>query len=293
MKEKAKLLIILFALVNSSVWAQNQENMKPEILKLRDNKVEINYYHQGQGDTTLLFLHGWCINSSYWENQLSHFSNNYKVYALDLPGFGKSTAKREDWTIQEYATDINEFIETLNLENVVIVGHSMAGEIMIQAALSKNPNIIGLIGVDNFKHVDVEFSPEEMEQMSGMLTMLKQDFENTVVVFAENWLLHPSTPAEVKERIKNDFTAVNPIVGENALKNLMQFSELTPAILEKQEHKLYLINSDANPTNEVGLKNRCKNGYEIKTIHSTGHYPMIEKPLEFNQLLDEILKNLN
>lgn len=273
--------------------SQNQENMKQESLKLRDNKVEINYYHQGQGGITLLFLHGWCINSTYWENQLSHFSNNYNVYALDLPGFGKSTAKRENWTIEEYAKDINEFIETLDLKNIVIVGHSMAGEIMIQAALSKNPNIIGLIGVDNFKHVDVEFSPEEMEQMSGMLNMLKQDFKNTVFKFAEKWLLLPSTPSEVKKRIKNDFPTVNPIVGEATLVNLIQFSGLTPAILEKQEHKLYLINSDANLTNEIGLKNRCKHGYEIKTIHSTGHYPMIEKPDEFNQLLDEILENLN
>src|SRR5690606_14418080 len=176
--------------------------MKQERLKLRDNKVEINYYHQGQGETTLLFLHGWCINSLYWENQLSHFSNTYKVYALDLPGFGKSTAKRENWAIEEYATDVNEFIETLNLKNVVIVGHSMAGEIMVQAALNKNQEIIGLIGVDNFKHVEVEFGPEEMEQMSGMLTMLKQDFKNAVVAFAENWLILPSTPIEVKKRIK-------------------------------------------------------------------------------------------
>lgn len=267
--------------------------MKPEILKLRDSRVEINYYQQGQGDTTLLFIHGWCINSTYWENQLSHFSKNYKVYAIDLPGFGKSTAKRENWTIEEYATDINEFIKTLNIKNVVIVGHSMAGEIMIQAALSKNPEIIGLIGIDNFKQVNVEFSPEEMEQMSGMLTMLKQDFKNTVVEFIENWLLLPSTAPEVEKRIKNDFAAVNPIVGEAALVNLMQFSELTPVTLEKQEHKLYLINSDATPTNEVGLKNRCKHGYEIKTIHSTGHYPMIEKPVEFNHLLDEILKSLS
>lgn len=271
---------------------ENQGKMTAKTIKIRDNQVEINYYQQGEGETTLLFLHGWCINSTYWENQLSYFSKSYNVYALDLPGFGQSTAERENWTIEEYAKDVNAFMDALDLKNVVLVGHSMSGEIMVQTALN-NSRIVGLLGVDNFKHIDVEFTPEQMEQMSGFFKSLKEDYKNTVIGYAEYRLLLPTTLDEIKERVKNDFGASNPIAGESSLMSLMQFSESTPALLEKLNKKLYLINSDASPTNETGLKKRCKSGYEIKTIHATGHYPMIEKPLEFNQLLEEVLQGIN
>lgn len=61
-------------------------------LKIRNNQVEINYYEQGEGNITLLFIHGWCISSSYWKNQISYFANTKKIYSIDLPGFGKSSA---------------------------------------------------------------------------------------------------------------------------------------------------------------------------------------------------------
>lgn len=102
---------------------------------IRDKHVEINYFQQGQGDITLLFLHGWCIDATYWKNQVEYFSKNFNVYAIDLPGFGKSKAERTNWTIEEYANDVTVFIDTMNLKNVVIIGHSMAGEIMLQTVV--------------------------------------------------------------------------------------------------------------------------------------------------------------
>ena len=71
-----------------------QERMTAKQITIRDRQVEINYFQQGQGDTTVLFLHGWCIDGTYWKNQVEYFSKNYNVYAIDLPGFGKSKAER-------------------------------------------------------------------------------------------------------------------------------------------------------------------------------------------------------
>ena len=112
--------------------------MSEKQIKIRNNQVEINYFKQGKGDTTLMFLHGWCINGTYWKNQLEYFSKNFSVYAIDLPGFGKQKADRTNWNIVEYAHDVAAFIDTLGLKlkNVVIIGHSMADEIMLQIALT-------------------------------------------------------------------------------------------------------------------------------------------------------------
>ncbi|MEB2778715.1 alpha/beta hydrolase [Algoriphagus sp. D3-2-R+10] len=292
MNKKAILLIVIVSLLGSVNKAQTQEIMTTNQITIRDKQVEINYLQQGQGNTTVLFLHGWCIDGTYWKNQVEYFSKNYNVYAIDLPGFGKSKTERTNWTIEEYANDVTSFIDTMELKNVVIVGHSMAGEIMLQIALTYNPQIKGIVGVDNFKIIDVEFTPEQMKQMSDFFPMLEKDFKNSAPVYADMMLFHPTTSKEVKDRVKTDFANTDSVIGYGTFINQMQYANTDAQRLEQLNYKLYLINSDGFPTNENGLKNHCKNSFQVETISATGHYPMIEKPMEFNLLLEKVLAEM-
>jgi pimeloyl-ACP methyl ester carboxylesterase len=72
--------------------------------------------------------------------------------------------------------------------------------------------------------------------------------------------------------------------------NQMQYAYTDAQRLEQLNYKLYLINSDSFPTNEAGLQNHCKSGFHVEAITSAGHYPMIEKPTEFNLALDKVLE---
>lgn len=292
MNLKAILLIIIASLIGSLGKAQTQEKMTEQQITIRDNQVEINYFQQGQGDTTLLFLHGWCIDGSYWKHQVDYFSKDYTVYAIDLPGFGKSQALRTDWTIEEYANDVAAFIAAINLENVVIIGHSMAGEIMLQSALTNNTQIVGIIGVDNFKLIDFEFTTEQLKQFDEFFSMLEVDFKNSAPVYADMMLFHPSTSEDVKENVKNDFANSDPVIAYETCMKQMQYAYNDAHRLEQLNYKLYLINSDATPTNEIGLKDHCKTGFQVETISATGHYPMIEKPTEFNSILEKVLTDI-
>ena len=292
MNKKAILLIVIASLSGSVGKAQTQKRMTAKQITIRDKQVEINYFQQGQGDTTLLFLHGWCIDGTYWKNQVDYFSKNYNVYAIDLPGFGKSKAERTNWTIEEYANDVTAFMDTMNLKNVVIIGHSMAGEIMLQTALGNNPKIVGIVGVDNFKFMDVSFTPEQMKQMTDFFPMLQNDFKNSAPVYAEMVLFHPTTSKEVKDRVKTDFANSDSVIGYGTFMNQMQYASTDAQRLEQLNYKLYLINSDGFPTNEIGLSTHCKSSFQVQTIAATGHYPMIEKPTEFNMILEKVLTNM-
>ena len=292
MNKKAILLIVIASLLSNASKAQTQKRMTAKQITIREKKVEINYFQQGQGDTTLLFLHGWCIDGMYWKNQVDYFSKTYNVYAIDLPGFGKSKAERTNWTIEEYANDVTAFIDTMNLKKVVIIGHSMAGEIMLQTALTNNPKIVGIVGVDNFKSIDVAFTPEQMKQMTDFLPLLEKDFKNSAPVYADLMLFHPTTSKEVKDRVKADFANSDSVIGYKTILTQMQYAYNDAQRLEQLNYKLYLINSDGFPTNEIGLKNHCKNGFQVETISATGHYPMIEKPTEFNLILEKVLTGM-
>lgn len=292
MKKTAILLAVIASLLSNVSNAQTQKSMTAKQISIREEKVVINYYQQGQGDTTLLFLHGWCIDGMYWADQLDYFSSAYNVFAIDLPGFGKSKAERTNLTVEEYANDVTTFIDSMKLENVVIIGHSMAGEIMLQTALTNNPKIVGIVGVDNFKSIDVVLQPEQMKQMTDFLLLLEKDFKNTAPVYADLMLFHPTTSKEVKDRVKNDFANSNPAIGYETIITQMQYAYSDAQRLEQLNYKLLLINSDGYPTNEIGLKNHCKMGFQVEPLPATGHYPMIEKPREFNLLLEKVLKGM-
>jgi pimeloyl-ACP methyl ester carboxylesterase len=266
--------------------------MTEKKVQIRNNQVEISYYQQGKGNITLLFLHGWCINKSYWANQLDYFASKYNTLAMDHAGFGKSTANRENWSIEEYANDVNAVIDSLQLKNVVLIGHSMSCEIMVQTAMLNNPDIIGLVGIDNFKTLDVEYTPEQMKQMTDFFPLLQNDFKNSAPMYADMMLFHPKTPAEYKDRVKSDFSNSDANIAYDSLMNYIKYLATEGQILEKLSFKLHLILCDYFPTNENGLKNHCRNGYKIEMIKESGHYPMIEKADEFNRLLEKTLSEL-
>jgi len=117
-------------------------------------------------------------------------------------------------------------------------------------------------------------------------------FKNAAPVYADLMLFHPTTSKDVKDRVKADFANSNSVTGFGTFMNQMQYAYNDALRLEQLNYKLYLINSDGFQTNEAGLKNHCKKGFKVETITETGHYPMIEKPKEFNLILEKILSEM-
>lgn len=283
---------MLYLAVSHDLKSQNRKKMTEKTLEIKNGTTTISYLEQGKGDTTLLLVHGWCINKGYWENQIDYFKAKYKLVAIDLPGFGESTSTRDKWTIAQYGGDLIEIIDKLGLTNVILVGHSMAGEVILEAALKDHPAIIGLVGIDNFKTIDVQFSPEQLERMHSVMELMEKDFKNIAPSYAENVLFHPSTDGTVKARVKQDFAASDPDVGFSSLKELVNYSAQEPAKLAQLKYKLHLINSDYMPINLDGLEKYCRNSFAVVNIEETGHYPMIEKPDKFNELLQKTIEGM-
>src|SRR4051812_43754769 len=112
----------------------------------RDNAL-INYRMSGNGDTTLLFVHGSYIDQTYWDKNVKYFTPHFKVVTLDLPGHGLSGRERTKWSTQGFAEDILTLIKELDLKRVILIGHSWGADISLIAA-TKNPQpISGFIAV--------------------------------------------------------------------------------------------------------------------------------------------------
>jgi pimeloyl-ACP methyl ester carboxylesterase len=268
-----------------------QKQTSPVVVKNSD--VTIAYDKAGSGDTTILFVHGWAINRSFWQQQVDAFAQRYTVVAVDLGGHGESGHNRNSWNINDFANDVTAVIDTLRLKKVILVGHSMAGDIVVETALARPNDVIGVIGIDNLNDFTSSFSPEEQKQIDGFIQALKQNFTETVVAYTKGSLFPENYADTVSvNRVIRSIKQMDSTIATNTLAGLIAYSTTEAQEVSKLKLPLHLIESNRTVVNKDTLAKYCKTGFYVKTINGTGHYPMIERPAEFNALLQETIDDI-
>jgi len=286
-----KYFLTALAVIYFTVNAYSQSNYNKMIEIKRDNAI-LNYNITGSGDTSLLFVHGSYIDQTYWANQVDYFSPKYKVVTFDLPGHGRSGRERKHWSVNGFAEDVNFVIKELNLKNVILIGHSLGGDINLVAATSHPENIIGFIGIDNFKNAAAELLPEYKQQAASLQQKLKTDFANTNEQYVRMALLTKETSIEIVDRVVKDYRKAYQPMAIETTPEIFTLFKTEKELLPQLKLKLYLINVDYTPTNEKSLKQYAGNGYHLLHIKGTCHYPMLENPNELNKLLEEIFREI-
>lgn len=289
-------LIVIFSMLGCSSSETQEQSSSTEseanaAIEVSRDGVNIAYRSCGSKDTTLLFVHGWSIDQSYWTAQVDALCEDYKVVTMDLPGFGMSGKERDSWKIEDYGRDVAAVMNQLELQNVVLIGHSMGGDVILEAALAEPESVIALVGIDNFKDVGVEMTEAMQTEIDNFMTMIEQDYANTATAYAYQALFHPTTDSAVIKRVTEDIRAADSVVATASLKALMDYGPREREQLSKLDKKLYLINSDATPTALEGLEESGVD-YELIDIHDSGHYPMIEQSEELNRLLRQVLDKI-
>ncbi|MEP0549093.1 MAG: alpha/beta hydrolase [Rhodothermales bacterium] len=100
------------------------------------------YIDVGEGDETILLVHGLASNAGFWRYTIQDLADaGYRVVAVDLPGFGKSAKGAYPYDMTFYAETLARFIQALDLDPLVYVGHSMGGQVGITLALER-PDLI-------------------------------------------------------------------------------------------------------------------------------------------------------
>ncbi len=93
--------------------------------------IKVNYTDAGEGQCVLL-LHGWGSSNKAYSFIINSFKDKVRLVALDFPGFGDSDMPPEAWDVSDYVDFTVKFINALALENIVLVGHSFGGRVIIK-----------------------------------------------------------------------------------------------------------------------------------------------------------------
>ena len=133
----------------------------------------IHYEVVGDSPQTVVLIHGWGGDRTYWKYQIPYLKKKYTVVAIDLAGHGESGLKREHWTISSLGADVAAVINKLDLDKFVLIGHSMGGAVIIEAALHFPDKVLGLVGVDTFQDLGSHHSEEAI---NAFFAPLEKDF---------------------------------------------------------------------------------------------------------------------
>lgn len=272
MKIKIFSVIILVLLSEHFILAQ------PDIVFSKDSTA-VSYIDKGKGETLLVFVHGLSIDKTYWASQIDYFSKNYRVAAVDLAGHGKSGKTRKNYSVEKYAEDVAAVINKIDARKVILIGHSMGGAIIIEAAKLLRGKVIGLIGVDTYHDLQMKYPREEIDKF---IQGFRTDFKKNTKEFVQSMFAQDADSAAVL-RVENDFVNADPEIAISTLVNLFSYDEQEK--MKGMHVPIISINSDLYPTN-LGANKKIAD-FSVKIIKGTGHFPMIEKPEEFNKLLEE------
>lgn len=250
------------------------------------DKVNIHYLSSGMGQCALVFVHGWLGNAGWWDAQQKYFAEKYEVVQIDLPGHGHSERSRAVWTAELYAQDIKTVAGGIDAQKIILVGHSMSGAYVLEASLSM-PSVMAVILIDTLKNLDGLMTYEQAEQL--ILSQYRKDFRSAVENILPQYLFAGATPVRVRQQLQEEFLRNDPDLAIKVTEPLYKMDIRKTARLVNVPVRS--INSDLTPTHAENNRKYFRD-YDHKIISGTGHYPMLERPDEFNLLLEEILRGL-
>ncbi len=230
----------------------------------------------------VVFIHGTGGDQNDWRYQLDGLSDRFTVISLSLPGHGGSEGPAEP-TVPAFSQRVSEFVETLGLPKVVVVGCSLGSAITLWLAIAQKPWLvgIGLVGSGGRLRVHpalldgVLQDKDQSLQMLGAFALGQNPDSNLLRLVMQQMhrnsaqVIHDDLAAcnafDVMDRLGDIAVPVTIIVGEE--------DKLTPVKYSRFLHE--------------GIS-----GSRLSVIPGAGHLVMMEKPAEFNSALAEFISGL-
>jgi pimeloyl-ACP methyl ester carboxylesterase len=183
-----------------------------------------------------------------------------------------------------FGEDVVAVVKELALDQVVLIGHSMGGAVIAEAARQIPERIIGLVGADTFW--DVERTSTQ-EQTGEFLARFQADFVKTTREFVRASMFTPDSNPVLVERIVADMSAAPPEVGVGAIVGMSR--QDLARTFEEVQAPIRCIGAGKSPIN-VEVARRHNSSFEVVFMPGVGHFVMMEDPETFNHLLAEFVK---
>lgn len=279
----ALILTILFVFQSGNADAQ------PPRVVLSGDGTPVSYEVFGTGEPTLIFVHGWSCDARYFREQVPVFSKKHRVVVLDLAGHGHSGLSRKSYTMASFGQDVLAVADAVNAKSAILVGHSMGGSVIAEAARLMPGRVVGLIGVDTLENVEYPMTRTMVDEMT---LPLKADFPTGCRNFVST-MFKPDSDSTIRGWILSDMAAAPPHVAMSAMEHMLDqyVTGDIARIFKDIPVPVVTVNADLWPVDHEANRRHMRS-FEAVVIKGTDHFLMLTRPAEFNRELDRAISRL-
>lgn len=235
---------------------------------------------------TVLLLHGWGCDITIYDSVIKHLEPFFAVYALDMPGFGKTDEPANPWNMDNYADFVLEFCAKLGINDIVPLGHSFGGRVIIKMLTRtdcplnvKKIILTGSAGIKPKQSFRAKMRTKKYKAGKKLLSLgpVKKIFPDAL----EN---------SRKKHGSADYNAASPVM-RRTLVNVVN-EDLTALLpLIKQSALLFWgENDDATPLSDGKKMEQLINDSGLVVAKNAGHYAFLEQQGLFFRVIDSFLE---
>lgn len=237
----------------------------------------------GKKGSFILLLHGWGSNIELFNSMIATLSKEHIVYALDLPGFGKSEEPKESMDVSGYVNFIIKFIQKMKIDELSILGHSFGGRIIIKLANINNLpfKINKLVLVDS-----AGIKPKN----NGAKTIKSRCYKFLKQIVSIKFVkkIAPNALESLKSKFgSQDYKDASPKMREVLVKTVNE--DLEP-LLENIKYPTLLIwgeKDDATPLSDAKIMEKKIKDSGLVVVNGGTHYSFLDNPIFVNRVLEK------
>ena len=264
-------------------------------IKIAVNDLSVSYNDEGKtGDPVIIFIHGFPFNKSMWDKQMEALKHGYRVIAYDVRGHGGSDTGTEDFSIDLFATDLLNLMDTLKIDKAMLCGLSMGGYIALNAVENYPDRFDALILSDTTCLADTSEAKEKR------IKTIENIRKNGVEKFADESIKNLFARESFSTK-KKEIAAVREMIvhtdKESLCKTLRAFYERKETCSKLSDiyvPVLIMVGEEDKITPLAAaqlMQEKIKDSL-LSIIEHAGHLINIENPLEFNNQLEEFVSTV-
>ncbi|MER6179271.1 alpha/beta hydrolase [Streptomyces sp. NPDC001652] len=240
----------------------------------------------------LVLVHGHPFDHTMWNPQRAAFSADRRVITPDLRGYGTSPRVPEVTRFEQFAQDIRELLDELDVRECVLAGLSMGGQIVMDCYRQFPERVRGLVLADTFP------APETPEGVTVRHAMADRLLREGMRGYADEVLekmVAPYADAEVKAHVHRMMTATSPRGAAAALRARADRPDYRDLLTRVTVPALVVVGTDDayTPVADAEAMHAALPSSHLVVIEGAAHMPNLERPAEFNEALGEFLTKVD